>query len=404
MGKGLSKTMNREKNRGDLSWDIIPVLKQSHPTVKANNESWCAYLRKNHNDTRDAIAAAYRVLPPFTCDFCKSDVRFPIEGISAVLTEFTYQKSPRLRADVVALDTNQSVIVIIEVIFTSKPSENAFAAHETVPRVLYLDCNEGGAMYCSPFCWHWRGLENLSSWTVPICDACQRPLHQTFSGTVWRDWSDDPQYAYCLECAASVPDSQWRAPGELIGGTEAPRMNASISEKFLAYNEAEFWAMVWEKRARNPRELLRDQKDESATTRQLDLVEQVFDNGEWYAGFDLLQPIGAPGWGAHDHDNPLYAWQPENCSRVSKSWIRLREHRLSELPDHIALIIRQRGFRQDNEEVRSDSNQEQCPAESRLIHRGFPDGRFTACGIDREEVDEPVVVSMTDNPTCPNCK
>ena len=34
-----------------------------------------------------------------------------------------------------------------------------------------------------------------------------------------------------------------------------------------------------------------------------------------------------------------------------------------------------------------------------VVHRGFPDGRFTACGIDRENTDEPVVATMQGQPT-----
>ena len=39
-----------------------------------------------------------------------------------------------------------------------------------------------------------------------------------------------------------------------------------------------------------------------------------------------------------------------------------------------------------------------------LVHRGFPDGRFTACGIDREACDEHIVATVTGNPTCELCR
>ena len=43
-------------------------------------------------------------------------------------------------------------------------------------------------------------------------------------------------------------------------------------------------------------------------------------------------------------------------------------------------------------------------AQTTLTHRGFPDGRFTACGIDREKSDEPIEVSITSTPTCEDCR
>ncbi len=389
---------------------------------KPPGPGWDAYMRGTHDGVRDRIAAKFRALPDFTCGFCGTLTSFPTEDISGVATEYTYSSQPRLRADVAALGKVDEVSAIVEVVLTSKPSDEALAAHEDLPLVAYIEMNQQ-AVYCSPFCWRNQGTENLCAWSVPRCDLCETPVHQTFSGTVWMDWSD-PYGRVCLECAAGISDAQWRAPGEVIGGTEAPGRDATVADKFRAFTDAEFWASVWEGRTMHPSEPRGKPKDESATAARLDQVESAFDAGQWDSGFELLQPIGAPGWGAVESESPLYAWEPENCARVSAAWIWLRDHRLSELPGIIADIIRGRGFRQDSyaearyghqtvaERAREaietgqfddDIDRQRRLAEFDLLHRGFPDGRFTSCGIDREKLEGPIRVSMTAEPSCPYC-
>ena len=130
---------------------------------------------------------------------------------------------------------------IVEVILTSAPSDEALAAHESLPFVAYVEMNQR-AIYCSSFCWTNRGQENLCDWSAPRCEMCERPVHQTFSATRWTDWSD-PIGEICLDCAASIPDAQWRAPGEVIGGTEPPGPAATIAERFLAFVDVEFRAI-----------------------------------------------------------------------------------------------------------------------------------------------------------------
>ena len=314
---------------------------------KAPGPQWETYIHGSHNDTRDRIAAEFHSLPDFTCGFCEIRVAFPTACPFVVETEYTYSAQPRLRADVAALSRSRDVIALVEVILTSTPSDAALAAHEGVPFVAYVEMNQN-AIYCSPFCWTHRGLANLTPWSVPRCEMCERPFHETISGTRWVDWRN--LYGeVCLECAASIPNAQWRAPGEVIGGTKAPGPDATVAGGFLAFVDVEFWAMVWQGRAENPREPHGEPKDESATSQRLDSVEQALEAEDWDRGFDLLQPIGAPRWGAADCSKPLYAWQPENCTRVSAAWVRLREQRLGELPGVIASIIRCRGFRRERQ-------------------------------------------------------
>ena len=377
----------------------------------------------SHDAVRDRIAAKFLDLPDFTCGFCGSVISFPTGYVCSVETEYTYSSQPRLRADIAALGGVGEIAAIVEVILTSKPSERALAAHEDLPFVSYVEMNQQ-AVYCSPFCWRNQGTENLCDWSVPRCDMCERPFHQTFSETVWRDWDDDSHYGLCLECAAGITAAQWRSPGEVIGGTGSPGGDATVAQRFLAFTDAEFWASVWEGRAKYPSEPYGKPRDESATAARLDEVESAFDAERWNRGFDLLQPIGAPGWEARDDAAPLYAWEPQNCARVSAAWIRLRDHRLSELPDMVADIIRRRGFRLDSHaEARygrqseverakeaietgqfgDDIDRHRRLTEFDLLHRGFPDGRFTACGIDREKLEGPIRVSATDEPSCPYC-
>ena len=383
---------------------------------------WDTLIHGRHDAVRDRIAARILKLPDFTCGFCGSLISFPTGYICRVETEYTYSSQPRLRADVAALGREDEVAAIVEVILTSRPSDEALAAHEDLRFTAYVELNQR-AVFCSPFCWRNRGRESLCDWSVPRCAMCERPFHQTFSWTTWTDWAD-PIGEVCLECAAGIPDAQWRAPGELIGGTQSPGPDATVANRFLAFADAEFWASVWEGRAKYPSEPYGKPRDETATAARLDQIESAFEEGEWDRGFALLQPIGASGWGAVEHDTPLYAWEPQNCARVSAAWIRLRGHRLSELPVIIADVIRGRGFRRDSYaaaryegqseagrareaiesgEFADDIARHRRLAEFDLLHRGFPDGRFTACGIDREKVEGSIRASSTGEPTCPYC-
>ena len=157
---------------------------------KPPGSGWAAYMRGAHDDTRDRIAAKFLVLPDFICGFCGTLVSFPAGNISRVATEYTYSSRPRLRADVAALTTMGEVAAVVEVIRTSEPSDEALVAHEGLPFVAYVEMNQH-VVYCSPFCWTYRGQQNLCDWSVPRCEKCERPIHQTFSETVWGDWSDD---------------------------------------------------------------------------------------------------------------------------------------------------------------------------------------------------------------------
>lgn len=132
---------------------------------------WEALIRGSHDAVRDRIAARFLKMSDFTCGFCGSVILFPSGDICRVETEYTYSSRPRLRADVAALGGEHEVVAIVEVILTSRPSDEALAAHEDVPFTAYVELNQR-AVYCSPFCWWNRGRENLCDWWVPRCDLC----------------------------------------------------------------------------------------------------------------------------------------------------------------------------------------------------------------------------------------
>ena len=227
----------------------------------------------------------------------------------------------------------------------------------------------------------------------PACAICDRPYHTLEFPYELVDWNH-PWETVCIECAAKTPGGQWRSPGELALGDPEDRIpgpDANAHDLFLSFSDADFWAMVWTNRTANPGEAW---SPETQTAHRLDAVDAAFNSGDWNNGERLLQPIGAPAW-----DRPpgpaLLAWSQDNCVRTALAWRRLRGYRLSRLPPLIQAGIQSRPPLAD---VVTHV------AKAVVIHRGFPDGRFTACGIDREKNNEPVEATMTGIPTCDSCR
>ena len=133
---------------------------------------------------------------------------------------------------------------------------------------------------------------------------------------------------------------------------------------------------------------------ETATELRLKQVVDEFNKVNWDEGERLLQPIGAPAWD-RPAGPPLFAWNRDNCVRTAYAWRRLREHRLSCLPPMLQDAIRSRPPLPD---VIVD------PPSPVITHRGFPDGRFTDCGLDRTKTSEPIIASMSDTPSCERCR
>ena len=349
-----------------------------------------------HNETRDRIAREYFDLSPLSCRFCEQSTPLPTELTDQVVTE--YSQRP-FRADVAALGSSGQIVAVIEVVDTNLPKERNLVAQAELPLAFYVEpdaLDSGFTGYCSPFCWTNRGQKHSSAWTAPICSCCERPFFTLEFTYELVDW-EDPYHPVCIECAAKATGGQWRSPGKLALGDPAdriPGLDADVLDLFLSFCDADFWAMAWTNRTVKPVEPPPEVDTEIVTAVRLNEVEAAFDDGKWDNGERMLQPIGAPAW-----DRPpgpaLYAWNRRNCVQTALAWRRLREHRLSCLPPLIQSGIRSRPPLAD---VVTDV------AQVVLIHRGFPDGRFTACGIDREKSDEPIEATMKGEVTCRDCK
>ena len=186
-------------------------------------------------------------------------------------------------------------------------------------------------------------------------------------------------------CAARARHPQARVRGGDAG--ILPPMPGDPDAIFLSWSNAAFWHMVWNDRTMK----IPDRYGaETETAKQLDEVETAFDRGDWAKGAELLQPIGN-SW-LQVSDVKLLAWNPNNCRRVAHAWDRLREYLLHSLPVEIAELI--------------PPPKPPMPPFSPWppTHRGFPDGRFTQCGIDRHQSDIPVNATTTGEITCPNCR
>ena len=346
-----------------------------------------------HDTVRDRIAQEYFNLPPLRCRFCKLETPIATEKVAYVVTE---HRHGQFRADVAALTQQGEVVGVVEVINTNPPNEQTLTSQSELASVFYVTLDaldDGFAGYCSPFCWRNRNEENVSPWSVPACSDCERPYHTMEYQYRLVDW-ENPGEEVCIECAAKTSGGQWRSPGELVMGDPEDRIpgtDADVLDLFISFSDAEFWAMVWTNRTATPGEA---RTPETETAVRLDQVEAAFNSGDWSGGEALLQPIGAPAW-----DRPpgstLFAWDHNNCVRTALAWRLLREYRLSCLPLSVREAIQ---TRQPLAEIATEI------APTEVVHRGFPDGRFTACGIDREKTDEPVVATMQGQPTCASCR
>ena len=345
-----------------------------------------------HDEIRDRIANEYFDLPPLNCRFCKYERPLTVDGISRLVTEHSHRQ---FRADVAALDSKGQVVSVVEVVNTNPPTKQTLDAQSELESAFYvtLDALENGfSGYCSPFCWTNRKEENVSTWSVPTCEVCDRHFHALEFSYELVDW-ENPGGTVCIECAAKTADGQWRSPGDLALGEpdeRIPGQNATVLDLFLSFSDADFWATVWTKRTTTPSE---PRTSEQRTAARLDQVEAALDEGGWNYGQRLLQPIGAPQWDG-PAGPPLYAFDHDNCVRTALAWRRLRNHRLSCLPPVIQVGIQSRPSIGD---VFRDKTK------ALVIHKGFPDGRFTACGIDREKSDHPVEATMTGDYTCDLC-
>ena len=349
-----------------------------------------------HDELKEIIAQAYYVLPELVCQFCKCTRPLPQMGVERVATEYRTQE---FQADIAALNQEGKLVAVIEVVNTHSPNENVLLAQSELEAAFYVEMDaldNGFTGYCSTFCWTNRKESNVSSWKAPSCEICGRYFFSMEYQYELFDWEGLTGFVgtNCIECAARHDGGQWLSPGELALGHPEDRIpgpNADVLALFLAFEEANFWAKVWANRTMKQSEAWSAETD---TEVRLSQVEDAFNREHWNEGQMLLQPIGAPKW-----DSPsgprLFAWNHENCLRTARAWRRLREHRLSCLPPMLQTAI---GFRPPLCDAAID------PPTPIMTHRGFPDGRFTDCGLDRTKSSEPIIASMSDTPTCERCR
>ena len=319
-------------------------------------------VKSNHDFERDRIATGWHCIPPFTCAGCKREAELP--AATRVKTEARHDGG-KFRADVAAFDALGHLIGVVEVICSSPPSVEKLASQDLFEfayyRLLPLPWrNESPAWLCSPDCWSFytqlAGRETESPWEPRRCDGCSGYFHEnSLSWFEFRDWDDDPHYAYCIHCAASHSHGQWRAPGDLAGGDPrewTPDDDADPVILFLAYCDAAFWAMVWSQRVaklENPDTYTgrgNEAAEEAAARRLLEVVNAC-DSGEWGKGTDLLSPVGAPGWAAYPGEpQRLLAFRPGNCVGAAEAWRRLATYRLEQLPGELGDIVRRESWGQ----------------------------------------------------------
>ena len=369
--------------------------------------------RTLHDNLRDRIAVDYHNLPPMLCRFCDAEVALPPCDFTD--TEYSIAiDGVRMRVDVAALLTTGEPIAAIEVIATHPPRLAVLEAQKRLPAVFYVktDVLQGNKLsgWCSPGCWEFEHIpieERVCNLWFVECVDCQKLLYYSGGGDYphsenliwgkegflrWDDGDGHDGSEHCLACAASIGIAQWNTPGAIAFGDTGilPPIPGDADAIFLAWSNAAFWHMVWNERTmKTPARY----GAETETAKRLDEIENAFDRGDWAAGAELLQPIGS-SW-LQVSDVKLWAWNPNNCDRVARAWDSLREYLLQSLPAEIAELI-----------PPPQPPQPPPPPFSPWppTHRGFPDGRFTQCGIDRHKSEVPVNATMSKEVTCPNCR
>ena len=309
-----------------------------------------------HNRVRDQVAREYHKLPPMECRFCGRVV--PLPACLDVRTEFRYVDTTTavtFIADVAALDSEGNLIAVIEVIDSHEPRAEVFEAQAGISETFYITpdafADGGFSGWCDSECWQRRKEDEIAC-ELDFCCECGiflpgNPYSER--DNVFANWSDDPHYHYCLRCAAAVPGyPQWHPPmGDYVAERNGmlPDIPGNVGHIFLAWNNANFWAMVWAKRTEQPS---KSSRDESLTTRRLYEIENAFESGDWARGAKMLWPIAHPYM---ERERELLAWDPENCRRVATAWDNLREYLLNALPPEIQTIISNRPFSDGKDEM-----------------------------------------------------
>ena len=308
-----------------------------------------------HDELRDQL---FRVYPPKprSCAYCGEVTKFP-DGIAKKEHSYRTPTGALVRPDISIRD-GPNLVATLEVIDTNL-SEAAFEAERGIRNAFFF--HVGGGFWCSPECYQWargRGPGSvdmvvtkegivmslprsdeglLRVMPLPKCIDCQRLMIETaYPDIELADW-DAADSPVCIECAVQHLESQYVSPGEAMAGASLWSGPKSLEQRFMALATSYFWAKVWCNRTK---ELNQAWSDETATQEALDSIEVHFVAGYREYGATLLASIGAPLWSAdRDDAKPLYAWDPANCLRTAKAWVRLYEYRVGQMPDDLRQLI-----------------------------------------------------------------
>ena len=289
-----------------------------------------------HNELRDQL---FRVWPlkPRSCAYCGEVTHFP-KGVARKEQSFRTPSNTLVRPDI-SIWLGSTLVATVEVIDTNL-SAAALDVEQGLPNAFFFHVK--GGFWCSPECYKWAqgGLERKSP--LPECISCQRLMIETaYPRIELVDW-DAGDSPICIECAVQDLESQYVSPGEAMAGASLWAGPKSLEERFMALVTSFFWTKIWCERTKK---LNRAWSDETATSMALDSVEVHFVAGYWEYGAATLASIGAPAWSAdRDDTKPLYAWDPANCLRTAKAWIRLYEYRVGQMPADLRALIRDHDF------------------------------------------------------------
>ena len=301
-----------------------------------------------HDDLRDDLYGDYPPAPR-PCDYCGEIAHFP-NGVPEKETMSIMPNGHTIRPDV-SIRSAAALVATLEVINTNL-SDRALEAEQDIPNAFFFHVE--GYFWCSPECYQWAhgtgpGSEGLRPYAssreknqpqervspLPKCVLCGRLIIETaYPDIELFDWDagDGPD---CIECAVQHSDSQYKSPGECMNGVSTPADD--VLSRFVALSEASFWAKVWCNRTKG---LNQAWSDETDTQKALNAIQAHFDGGEWELGTEILASTGTPRWSAdRDDTKTLYAWDPANCLRTAKAWIRLYEYRAGQMPSDLRKLI-----------------------------------------------------------------
>lgn len=397
-----------------------------------------------HNDLRDAIARDWQKSlatgfdPVLSVECgCGESTSDLLVGAAKVQTEYTWQGK---RPDIAVLNAQGKPTGFAEVIDTSPPSSEILALYrQSGLPVVFIPWSDDRTMrgFCSVRCWDERAGTRRHGYSPPAPIGSDWGEHESL---LWcedcgvrlteREAIGDCTGIWCPSCiGASIIDlccwgrdplnnGRWPSdttvsysgPGtvEFVSETHSTH---TLAEKLALWNSTDFWRFVWNKRVYNPQEPTGGVPDERLTRAALQFISTAIACGEWSRAYHSLLDVGY---------KPMTAWEPSNCLAAAQCWEQIEAHVESLLPDSWEIVRRkpepvicdccnidsvEAGGRTCADCLDWECGIGPClRTQAITLHRGFSDGRYTACGIDRWMSDQKVAVTQAGAPTCEECK